>query len=162
MVSLARTGVTQYATPNDNEVVVTRVFAAPRRLVFDAYTTPRHLRQWLLGPEGWTMTVCEIEQRPGGAWRYTWRKANGTEMTLWGEVREFVPPERLVMTENWGDEWPESLNTVVFTESNGHTTITLTITYPDKAARDAAMATGMEDGMEVSFARLDQLLSSLV
>ena len=79
MTSAARTGVTTYATPTDTEVVITRVVNAPRRLVFQAWTTPAHLQQWLLGPEGWTMPICELDLRPGGAWRYVWRRADGSE-----------------------------------------------------------------------------------
>jgi uncharacterized protein YndB with AHSA1/START domain len=161
MPSPAKTGVTTYATPSDRELVITRVVKAPRRIVFDAYTTPRHLQQWLLGPEGWTMPICEIDLRPGGAFRYVWRKEGGAEMTIAGSVREVVPPERLVTTESWGPEWPETVNTVVFTEADGHTTIMLTVHYPSKAARDSALQTGMKEGMEQGFARLDALLRSL-
>jgi uncharacterized protein YndB with AHSA1/START domain len=161
MIASARTGVTHYATPSDREVVITRVVDAPRRLVFEAYTTPRHLQQWLLGPEGWTMPICELDARPGGQWRYVWRKGDGSEMTLSGIVKEFQPPERVVTTERWGPEWPETLNTVVFTESLGQTTITITVRYPSKEARDAALQTGMKEGMDQGFARLDQLLQKL-
>ena len=80
-------------------------------LVFDAWTNPTHVPQWLLGPEGWTMPVCEIDLRPGGSWRYVWRKTDGTEMAMAGSYREFAPPERLVSTERWGPEWPETINT---------------------------------------------------
>jgi uncharacterized protein YndB with AHSA1/START domain len=161
MPSPARTGVTTYATPTDREVVITRVVDAPRRIVFEAYTTPRHLQQWLLGPEGWTMPICELDLRPGGAFRYVWRKADGAEMTIAGAVREVVPPERLVTTESWGPEWPETVNTVVFTEAGGRTTISLTVTYPSREARDAALQTGMREGMDQGFARLDALLKTL-
>jgi uncharacterized protein YndB with AHSA1/START domain len=82
-------------------------------------------------------------------------------MAMSGSVREVVPPERLVTTEKWGPEWPETVNTVVLTEEDGQTTITLTITYPSKDARDAALATGMKGGMEESFARFDELLKML-
>jgi uncharacterized protein YndB with AHSA1/START domain len=160
MTSGASTGVTTYATPSDREIVMTRVVSAPRRLVFAAWTEPRHLQRWLTGPDGWTMPICEIDLRPGGRWRYVYRKAGSTEMTLSGSVREVVPPERLVTTESWGPEWPETVNTLVLTESGGLTTITLTIAYPSKQARDAALGTGMKDGMDRSFARLDELLDA--
>ena len=162
MANAGRTGVTTYATPTDTQVVITRIVDAPRRLVFDAWTNPKHVPQWMLGPEGWTMPVCEMDLRPGGSWRYVWRKTNGAEMTLTGSVREVAPPERLVTTESWGPEWPETVNSLVLTESGGQTTIALTILYPSKQARDAALATGMKDGMDPSFARLDQLLHRLV
>ena len=95
MVTTARTGVTTFATPTDREVVFTRVVDAPRRVVYEAYTTPAHLQQWLLGPPGWTMPICELDLRPGGAWRYVWRKDDGSEMTLSGTVQEVRPPERV-------------------------------------------------------------------
>lgn len=161
MMTAAKTGVTQYTTPSDTQVRFTRVVDAPRRLVFETYTQARHLRKWLLGPEGWVMTVCEIDTRPGGNWKYSWRKDDGSEMTLQGKVKEFSPPERVVTTETWGPEWPETLNTVVFTESQGQTTITITITYPSKEARDAARKTGMKEGLDQSFAHLDQLLATI-
>jgi uncharacterized protein YndB with AHSA1/START domain len=162
MVTTARTGVTTFATPTDHEVVFTRVVDAPRRLVYDAYTTPAHLQQWLLGPPGWTMPICELDLRPGGAWRYVWRKGDGSEMALSGTVKEVRAPERLQMTESWGPEWPETLNTVEFSEAGGQTTITTTVRYPSKDARDAALKTGMREGMDQGFARLDQLLATLV
>jgi len=162
MTVRATTGVTTYATPTDTHVVVTRVVDAPRRAVFDAWTKPQHVRQWLLGPPGWTMPVCEIDLRPGGTWRYVWRKSDGVEMAMGGSFREIKPPERLVSTERWGPEWPETVNAVVFAESAGQTTITLTISYPSKDARDAALKTGMKEGSDQSFARLDALLRTLV
>jgi uncharacterized protein YndB with AHSA1/START domain len=140
--------------PSEREIMVTRVFEAPRRLVFEAWTSPDHLPQWMLGPEGWTMPVCEIDLRPGGAWHFVWRRANGTEMEMHGVYREIVPPERLVSTESWGGPWPETVNTVMLSEKDGKTTMTLTILYPSKEARDAATQTGMKDGMSVSYDRL--------
>jgi uncharacterized protein YndB with AHSA1/START domain len=160
MTSGASTGVTSYTTPSDREVLLTRVVSAPRRLVFAAWTEPRHLQRWLTGPEGWTMPVCEIDLRPGGRWRYVYRKASGKEMTLTGSVLEVAPPERLVTTESWGPEWPETVNTLVLTESEGRTTIALTITYVSKEARDAALATGAMDGMNRAFELLDELLDA--
>jgi uncharacterized protein YndB with AHSA1/START domain len=162
MTSTARTGVTTYETPTDREVVVTRVVDAPRRVVFDAWTNPKHVPRWLLGPPGWTMPVCEIDLRAGGTWRYVWRKGDGSEMAMGGSYREVVAPERLVSTESWGPEWPETVNTAEFAESEGQTTITLTITYPSKEARDAALRTGMKEGTDQSFTRLDDLVGTLV
>lgn len=161
MAQPARTGVSSYSTPNDREVLILRVVDAPRRVVFDAWTKPQHVRKWMLGPEGWTMPVCEIDLRPGGSWHYVWRKSDGTEMDMTGTFREVVPPERLVHTEQWGPQWPETINTLVLTESGGQTHMALTVTYPSKEARDAALKTGMKDGMDVSYARLDQLLKEL-
>jgi uncharacterized protein YndB with AHSA1/START domain len=160
MTTGASTGSTSYTTPSDREVLVTRVVNAPRRLVFAAWTEPRHLQRWLTGPEGWTMPICEIDLRPGGRWRYVYRKASGKEMTLTGSVLEVLPPERFVTTESWGPEWPDTVNTLVLTESEGRTTIALTITYVSKEARDAALDTGAMDGMNRAFELLDELLDA--
>jgi uncharacterized protein YndB with AHSA1/START domain len=161
MITVAKTGTTKYATPSDTQVTITRVVNAPRKIVFEVYTQPKHLQKWLLGPPGWTMPICELDARPGGKWRYVYRKDDGSEMTLSGTVREFVPPERMVTTESWGPQWPETVNTVLFTEDSSYTTITITITYPSKEARDAALQTGMKEGMDQGFARLDELLETL-
>lgn len=161
MVTTARTGVTTYAMPGEREVVITRVVDAPRRLVFEAFTNPAHVPKWLTGPEGMTMPVCEIDLRPGGRWRYVYRLPDGGEMTLQGTFREVSPPERVVHTESWGPEWPETVNTLVLTETGGQTTINITVLYPTAEARDAALQTGMKDGMDQGFARLDTLLETL-
>ena len=152
---------TSLTTPSDREVVITRTFEAPRRLVFDAWTRPEHVPRWMLGPEGWTMPVCEIDLRAGGGWHFVWRKSDGTEMGMRGTYREVVPPERLVHTESWGPEWPETVNTLVLTEEEGRTTAVLTLLYPTKKDRDAALATGMKEGMDVSYERLAAYLETL-
>lgn len=156
----ANAATTQVATPSDREVVVTRLFNAPRHLVFKAWTDPKYLPQWMLGPEGWTMPVCETDLRPGGAWHFMWRKSDGTEMSMSGVYREVVPPERVVSAESWGGDWPETLNTLVLTEEGGKTKVTITILYPSKEARDAALKTGMTKGMSSSFDRLEAWLAS--
>jgi uncharacterized protein YndB with AHSA1/START domain len=148
-------------TPSDREVAITRVFNAPRRLVFEAWTNPKHVPRWMLGPDGWTMPVCEIDLRPGGAWHFVWRRANGTQMEMRGVCREVAPPERLVSTEAWGGDWPETLNTLVLSEENGKTTMTQTILYPSKEARDAALQTGMKDGVAQSYDRLEEHLRKM-
>jgi uncharacterized protein YndB with AHSA1/START domain len=107
------------------------------------------------------MPVCEIDLRPGGRWRYVYRMPDGSEMTLQGTFREVTPPERVVHTETWGPEWPETVNTLALTEIGGQTTITITLLYPSQEARDAALQSGMKDGMEQGFARLDELLAGL-
>ncbi len=150
-----------FTTPTDREVLIRRVFDAPSRLVFDAWTNPEHVPRWMLGPEGWTMPVCEIDLRPGGSWHFVWRHANGQNMEMRGTYREVAPPTRLVSTESWGGDWPETINTLVLTEENGKTTATLTILYPSLEARDAALKSGMKEGMVPTFARLDKLLASV-
>ena len=161
MATADKTGTTTYTTPTDRELVITRVFDAPRTLVFDAWTDPKHVSKWLLGPEGWTMPVCEIDLRPGGKWRFVWRKADGAEMEMTGLYKEVKKPERVVNTERWGPEWPETINTVQFTEKDGRTTATLTVLYPTKKDRDQALGTGMKDGVNVSYDRLDDLLRNI-
>lgn len=152
---------TVLTTPSDREIVVTRVMNAPRRLVFEAWTNPKHLPHWMLGPDGWTMPVCEIDLRVGGAWRFVWRRDDGTEMAMHGVYREVVPPERLVSTEEWGGDWPETLNTLELSEAGGKTTVVQRTLYPSKEARDAAIQTGMLEGMDQSFNRFEAYLATL-
>jgi uncharacterized protein YndB with AHSA1/START domain len=161
MAAENRVGATTFTTPSDREIVMTRVVDAPRKLVWEAHTNPEHLPNWMLGPEGWSMPVCEIDLRPGGAWRFVWRRSDGTEMQMCGEYREITPPERLVGTESWGDEWPETLNTLILSEADGKTTITSTILFVSKEARDAALETGMKDGASLSFDRLAEYLRTM-
>jgi len=148
-------------TPSEREIAMTRVFDATRRLVFEAWTNPEHLPNWMLGPRGWTMPVCEIDLRPGGAWHFVWRRSDGTEMGMRGVYREITPPKRLVSTESWGGDWPETLNTLILSEEDGKTTITNTVLYPSKEARDAALQTGMKEGVSESFDRLEEYLRTL-
>jgi len=162
MAAQAKVGETTYTTPSDRELVTTRAFDAPRDLVWEAWTSPEHLPQWLLGPEGWTMPVCESDLSVGGAWHFVWRnEADGSEMGMTGEYGEITPPERLVSTQSWGGDWPETVNTLVFTEEDGLTMMTQTILYPSQEARDAAIATGMQRGMDAGFNRLDVYLQTL-
>jgi uncharacterized protein YndB with AHSA1/START domain len=155
------TSATTLDTLSDLEIAISRDFTAPRELVFDAHTQPEHVSQWMLGPEGWSMPVCEIDLRPGGAWHFVWRKTDGEEMEMHGEYREIVRPERYVSTERWGPEWPETLHTVTFTEQGDATTVTQVVRYPSKDDRDAALATGMMSGVERSFDLLDALLAGV-
>jgi len=161
VATTSSTGATTFTTPSDREIAATRVFDAPRRLVYEAHTNPKHLPNWMLGPEGWTMPVCEIDLRPGGTWHFVWRKADGSEMAMRGTYKEVVPPEKLVTTESWGADWPETINTLTLTEKDGKTILTQTILYPSKEARDAALKTGMKQGMNVSFDRLAAYLQGI-
>jgi uncharacterized protein YndB with AHSA1/START domain len=147
--------------PSDLTIELIRVFGAPRRLVFEAWTNPKHLPKWLLGPEGWSMTICEIDLRPGGAWHYGWRHSDGKEMEMRGVYKEVKPPELLVSTESWGDPWPETINTLSLTEKDGKTTATTTILYTSKEARDAALKSGMKEGVAISFDRLSDYLRTI-
>jgi uncharacterized protein YndB with AHSA1/START domain len=151
--------------PNDRDVVVVRSFSAPRELVFDASTQPALVRRWMLGPPGWTMPVCEMDVRPGGKFRWRWRSdEDGKEFGFVGEFREVVRPSRIVHVERFdpgdvGGEMGEALVTTDVVEKNGVTTQTITIRYESKEVRDAALKTGMTDGMEMGYQRLDELLA---
>ena len=120
---------------------------------------PELLPRWLLGPPGWSMVVCEIDLKVGGAFRHVWRRKDGTEMGMRGVYREIVPPERIVRTESFDDYPGESLASVVLTEQGGKTTLTLTVLYPSKEVRDATLASGMERGVAASYDRLAELLA---
>jgi uncharacterized protein YndB with AHSA1/START domain len=156
-------GNLKLTTRGEREIVMTRVFDAPRRLVFDALTKPELVKQWLLGPPGWSMPVCEINLKVSGAYRYVWRQdSDGTEMGMGGVYREIVAPERLVATEKFDEAWypGEAVGTIVLVEQGGKTTLTQTILYESLAARDAVLKTGMEKGVTASYGRLAELLAS--
>jgi uncharacterized protein YndB with AHSA1/START domain len=149
------------STPTDREILVTREFSAPRQLVFDAFTKPELVRLWLLGPPGWTMPICEIDLRVGGAYRYVWRKEGEKDMGMGGVFREVVSPERVVATERFDESWypGEALDTTVFVGEGDITKVTMTILYESKEARDTARRSGMEHGMAAGYNRLEELLS---
>ena len=107
------------------------------------------------------MPVCEIDLRPGGRWHFAWRHENGSEMSMSGVYQEVVPPERLVSRDSWGGDWPETLNTLTFTEDGARTLVEQRILYPTKEARDAALKTGMKEGMSLGFTRLDEYLRTM-
>lgn len=146
--------------PSDTEIEMTRVFDAPRQLVWEANTRPEHVSRWLLGPAGWTMPVCEIDLRPGGDWRYVWRGEEG-EMTTGGKVLEVVAPERLVQTECWEMGSDCSHNTLILTEEGGRTTLMQRMRFPTQEIRDMVLQTGMADGVGQSYDRLAALLPTL-
>lgn len=148
-------------TPSERELEITHVFEAPRELLFDAWTSPVHLPHWMLGPDGWTLPVCDADLRPGGAWHYVWRRGDGTEMEMNGVYREVVRPERVVHTEAWGGDWPETLNTLELTEHDGKTTVVSRMLFPSREARDRATGIGMLDGVRASYVRLEEYLRSI-
>lgn len=146
----------------DRDIVIARQFHAARALVFDAYTRPELVRRWLLGPSGWQMPVCEIDLRVGGRYRYVWRHdADGREMGIGGVFREIVRPERLVATEKFDESWypGEAVSTLLLTEVRGWTQLTQTVRYESREARDTALKSGMDKGMEFGFNRLAELLA---
>lgn len=156
-------GQLKVTTRGDREIVMTRSFDAPRKLVFDAFTKPELIRQWLLGPPGWSMPVCEVDLRVGGKYRYMWRHTNGNQMGMGGMYREIVPPERIVATEKFDESWypGEEVGTVELVEKAGRTTLTQTILYESREARDGVMKSPMESGVAAGYNRLEQLLSTL-
>ena len=145
---------------SDRDLVMTRVFDAPRELVFSAWTEPQHVSNWF-GPRGWTMPTCQIDRRPGGAWRFVLRGPDGAEMGMSGVYQEITPPERLVSTESFDDYPGESLNTMVLTEQDGRTTMTTTVRYESREVRDAVLASGMEAGAGETLDRLAEHLVTL-
>jgi uncharacterized protein YndB with AHSA1/START domain len=150
-------------TPSDREIAMTRVFDVPRKLVYDAHTKPDLVRQWLLGPPGWSTPVCEMDVRIGGKYRWVWRHdQNGSTMGMGGVYREIVAPERLVSTERFDEAWypGEALNTLVLVEKGGRTTLTQTMRYESREPRDAVIKSGMKRGVAASYDRLDDLLAS--
>lgn len=150
------------STPSDREIQVTRVFDAPRALVFEAFTKPELVRRWLLGPPGWSMPVCEIDLKVGGAYRYVWQNdSDGREMSLDGTFREIVSPKLLVATENPSWHSSEALDTTTFVEEGGATRMTITVLYQSTEVRDAALRSGMDRGMAMSYDRLEELMSSI-
>ena len=156
-------GSLKLTTSGDREIVMTRTFDAPRQLVFDAFTKPELVRQWLLGPPGWTMPVCEIDLRVGGKYRYVWRHANGNQMGMGGVHREIVVPERIIVTEKFDQPWypGEAVGTLVLAEQGGRTMLTQTILYESREAREAVLKSPMEEGVAVGYNRLADLLESL-
>ena len=153
----------QVTTPSEREIAMTRVFNAPRRLVFDAWTKPELLKRWLGVRGGWSLAVCEIDLKVGGTYRYVWRKdSGGTEMGMRGVYREIVRPGRLVSTEVFDDPWyeGEAVDTLVLVEKGGQTTATTTVVYASREVRDAVLKTPMARGVAESYDKLDEVLAS--
>lgn len=157
---MLNTGTLKVTTPSPREVVLTRVFDAPRHLVYEAMTRPELIKRWF-GPHGWSLVVCEIDFRVGGAWRYVLEGPDGRSMGMGGEYREIVPGERTVHTESFDDYPGDSVVTVVLTEHEGRTTLTGTVLYESQEVRDAVVESGMEHGAAETYDRLAELLPSL-
>jgi uncharacterized protein YndB with AHSA1/START domain len=161
---MTETGTLQITTPSEREIVMSRVFDAPRNLVFDAWTKPELLERWLGVRGGWSMVVCEVDLRVGGAYRFVWRGPDGAEMGMGGDYREIAPPERLVATESFDDPWysGEALDTIVLVEEGGKTTATTTVLYESEEIRDAVLESGMARGVAESYDMLAEYLASMV
>ena len=147
-------------TEGDTHIVVTRRFAAPHETVYRAHTDPNLIQKWLLGPEGWTMPVCINEARPGGKIRYEWTHPQKGSFHLTGELVELTPYSRIVHVERMHlpDPTPDNHVETLFEPEGAGTLMTMRMTLPDSKTRAAMLATGMERGMEDSYARLETIL----
>jgi uncharacterized protein YndB with AHSA1/START domain len=146
----------------ERELVISRTFNAPVEMVFDAHTKPELVRQWLLGPEGWTMPVCEIDLRVGGKYRYVWKKEKtGDEMGLGGEFQDVARPERYVATEHFDESWypGDAVSTTTFEDRDGKTHFQNVMQYESREAREAVLASPMDEGLKVGYDRLEALLA---
>ena len=161
--SVANSESFKVTTPSDREIRLTRLFDAPRHLVFEAMSKPEHITQWWgrLG-EGYSVPVCEIDLRPGGAWRFVNRTPKGDLVAFYGVYREVAPPERVVFTEIF-EQFPdtESVVTAVLTEENAKTRLTATVLYPSIEVRDLVLGTGMARGAGISYDRLEDVVARL-
>ena len=159
----------QVSLVGDREVHVVRRFNAPRALVYRAHTEPELTKRWMLGPPGWTMPVCEMDVRAGGSYRWRWRsEEDGKEFGFFGRFVEVNAPAKIVHEETFdpGDLGPSTMQSAApaiitseFSEEAGITTLSVKMLFPSKEARDGAVATGMTDGMEQSYQKLDEALS---
>jgi uncharacterized protein YndB with AHSA1/START domain len=156
---MKNTGTLAVATPGRCEIVLTRVFNAPGKLVFDAFTKPELLRRWF-GPRGWSLVVCEVDLRVGGGFRFVLRSPGGDQMGIRGTYCEIDAPYRSVHIEAFDDLPGESEVTTLLAERDGKTTLTATIVYASQEVRDAVLKSGMEHGAAESYDKLAELLAS--
>jgi uncharacterized protein YndB with AHSA1/START domain len=156
---MKNTGTLKVTTPSDREIALTRVFDAPRSLVFDAFSKPELLKRWF-GPRGWSLEVCEVDLKVGGGFRFVLRSPDGKKLGMRGVYREIVPPQRSVHMESFDDYPGESQVTAVFVEQGGKTTLTATVLYPSREVRDIVIQSGMEHGAAESYDKLAELLES--
>jgi uncharacterized protein YndB with AHSA1/START domain len=147
-------------TEGDTHIVVTRRFAAPPEAVYRAHTDPKLIQKWLLGPDGWTMPVCQVDARPGGKFRYEWKNAQGRGFHITGEYVELKPSSRIVHVERmWLPEpTPDNHVDTCFAQDGSGTLMTIRMTLPDEKTRAGMLKTGMEGGMEASYVRLEGLI----
>jgi uncharacterized protein YndB with AHSA1/START domain len=176
--NMANSGTFKVTTPSDREIRVTRVFDAPRHVVFEAITKPEHIRQWWgCLDKGYSVPVCEVDLRPGGMWRFVTRTPKGQFVTFYGVYHESTPPDRMVYTEIFegvstsppdvgiqpqpASSPDDSVVTAVLTDENGKTRLTLSCLYPSLEVRDVVLKSGMETGAAISYDRLDDLVRQL-
>ncbi len=155
---MKNTGTLQVTTHGDREIVMTRVFDAPRHLVYDAFTKPELLKRWF-GPRDWSLVVCDVDLRVGGSFRFVLNGPGGVQMGIRGVYREITPPERSVHLESFDDYPGEAIVTTVLTENAGRTTLTATVHYDSREIRDAVVKSGMEHGAAESYDKLAELLA---
>jgi uncharacterized protein YndB with AHSA1/START domain len=162
MAEMTSSGTAKVTLPTDEQILITREFAAPKHLVYQAYTTPELVKRWWSGKRG-KMTTAEIDLRVGGRWRYVMVAHGGFEVGFHGEFREIVPNERIVTTEVYegAPEGEPPLNIVTFTEEDGRTILTLLVECPSREVRDAIIDSGMEGGMQEGMDLLEQVAISL-
>ncbi len=146
-------------TEGDRYVVIERRFDAPPAAVWRAHTEPELIRAWMLGPDGWSMPVCQIDARPGGQIRYEWSNGEGGGFYLTGEILELEPPHRIVHVERMHlpEPTPDNQIETTFTADGDGTRMVMRMTLPDAETLRAMLATGMADGMEASYARLERV-----
>jgi uncharacterized protein YndB with AHSA1/START domain len=154
----------QVTTPSEREIAMTRVFDAPASMVFDAWTKPELIKRWLGAFGGWTFPVCEVDLRVGGAYRYVWRGADGKDMGMGGVFREVVRSRRIVCTEKFDEAWyaGDAVNTTLFVEKDGKTTVTITVLYISKEVRDGVLKSPMEGGVAKGYDKLAEVLASTI
>ena len=164
-MNVTSSGTATVTLPTDEQILITREFDAPRHLVYKAYTTPELVRRWWHAKRG-EVTVCEIDLRVGGKWRFAMVADGGFEVGFHGEYREIVPNERIVSTEVYEGapaDYPEqaTLNTATFAEADGRTTLSILVDAPSKEIRDAIISSGMEDGLQDALDLLEETATSL-
>jgi uncharacterized protein YndB with AHSA1/START domain len=164
MTAVTSSGTAKVTLPTDEQILITRVFDAPKHLVYKAWTTPKLVERWWSGERG-KVTSAEIDLRVGGIWRYVMVASGGFEVAFHGAYREIVPNERLVSTEVYEGmpdaEAHAALTTLTLTEVDGHTTLTILVEHTTNEDRDAHINSGMEGGMQEAMDRLEQIAISL-
>jgi uncharacterized protein YndB with AHSA1/START domain len=161
MTAMTSSGTAVVSLPADNQILITREFAAPKHLVYQAWTTPELIKRWWSGNRG-EVTSAEVDLRVGGTWRYVMTATGGFEVAFHGEYREIVPNERLVSTEVFeGMPDAQALDTLTLTEQDGRTTLRILVEHDSQQSRDAHINSGMEAGMQESMDHLEQVAVSL-